>query len=327
MAGDYTRRMTAKAWLQVCAVAVVGLLAGWQLWPAEQPQPVAAMPVRPFVHPKFFDYVLPSEEDPITDEIQMAAKRFAFFLDESDIFAKPQADDVMEPEDLADAGVEDTYTNAPARQTDHGEGMAFAPPPPRRRSQKHTDESSSDSTYLPPKWAVASGGWWSGSRELSGIHHYAPTRLGITMEYRLKERWTLEGGLVYTRLKSDLTLPVDGRQVDCQQVLRYIGVPLTVNYSLLYKKHFRLYAAMGAMAEIHLSATRTGAPDPDSHPFQMTGLLGVGAELHFLRWMWLYAQPGLYYHFDNFSSTPNLYQDKRFGLDFKLGLRFPLKLQ
>lgn len=37
------------------------------------------------------------------------------------------------------------------------------------------------------------------------VHHRQPLRFGLSLRYRIDDRWSLEAGLAYTRLISDIT--------------------------------------------------------------------------------------------------------------------------
>ena len=147
------------------------------------------------------------------------------------------------------------------------------------------------------------------------VNHRQPVRFGLSLRYRLSDRWSLESGLAYTRLSSDITTIVDGVTTTTEQRLNYIDLPLSVSYSLWKSRYFGLYIATGAMIEKRL----------DASPWQFSLNGAVGAEYKLTNYFSLYAEPGIGYYFKDGSSTPTIYQDRPLNFNLSFGLRFNLK--
>ena len=146
-------------------------------------------------------------------------------------------------------------------------------------------------------------------------HHYQPVRFGLSLRYCLNDRWSLEGGLVYTRLSSDITTMVDGVTSLTEQRLNYIGLPLNISYNLWKSNHFGLYVTAGGMIEKSLDTT----------PWQFSINEAVGAEYKLTDIFSLYAEPGLGYYFKDGSTTSTIYQDRPLNFNLSIGIRFNLK--
>lgn len=158
-------------------------------------------------------------------------------------------------------------------------------------------------------------------------HHHQPIRLGVSVRYGLGKRWSLESGLTYTYLVSDITRSVKGSSYQIEQRLSYIGVPLNVNYLLWSNPHFNVYSSAGGMVETMVKGKRKNEEYEINErvgrqpvQFSVQGAAGVeympGGNLS------IYAEPGLAYHFSNHSTIPTFYQDKPLSFNLNLGLRF-----
>ena len=147
------------------------------------------------------------------------------------------------------------------------------------------------------------------------IHHRQPVRLGFSLRYRLTEHWSIESGLTYTRLLSDITTKENGVTAMTEQKLNYLGLPLNFSYELWKNRHFGLYGTAGTTIEKRLDAS--------TWQFSLNG--AIGAEYKLTDFFSLYAEPGLGYYFKDGSTTPTIYQDRPLNFNLSLGLRFNLK--
>ena len=145
--------------------------------------------------------------------------------------------------------------------------------------------------------------------------HHQPVRFGLSLRYRLNDRWSVESGLLYTRLSSDITTSVDGSATVTEQHLNYIGMPLNLSYELWKNQHFGLYVTAGGIIEKRL----------DASPWQFSLNGAIGAEYKLTDIFSLYAEPGFGYYFPDGSNTPTIYQDRPLNLNLSFGLRFNLK--
>ena len=146
------------------------------------------------------------------------------------------------------------------------------------------------------------------------VHHRQPVRFGLSLRYRISDRWSVESGLSYTRLSSDITTLVDGVSTTEEQRLNYIGVPLNVGYQLWGNRRFSVYVLAGGIVEKML----------DASPWQFSLNGAAGVEYMFNRQFSIYAEPGFGYYFPDGSSIPTIYQDRRLNLNLGFGLRMNL---
>lgn len=156
---------------------------------------------------------------------------------------------------------------------------------------------------------------WQAPQLHQYIHHHQPLRFGLSLRYRLNDRWSMESGLTYTHLSSDITTTANGVTTMTEQRLNYVGLPLNVSYNLWKSRRLGLYVTAGSMVEKCL--------DNSSWQLSLSGAAGVEYKLTNI--FSLYAEPGIGYYFNNGSSTPTIYQDHPLNFNLSLGLRFNLK--
>ena len=163
----------------------------------------------------------------------------------------------------------------------------------------------------------------------TNLTHHQPVRLGLSLRYRLNDRWSIESGLAYTRLRSDLKWR-SGQEAE--QTLSYIGIPVNANYLLWGSRYVNFYVSVGGMVEKmvkgSLYTTAKGKEQSESisiHPLQFSVNGGIGAEFNLTNQFSIYAEPGMGYYFDNGSDVRTYYQDKPFSFNLNIGLRFNIK--
>ena len=194
--------------------------------------------------------------------------------------------------------------------------------------QEKTNASTTDKEPNPSTVSTKTG-----VREES-VKHRLPVRFGLSLRYRLNDRWSLESGLAYTRLRSDIKQNDNGVRTNTEQTLSYIGIPVTASYLLSSSRYVNFYVSAGGMAEkmvkgrqhieyVGKDQARTESVSIRPLQWSVNGALGVEFNLSPL--FSIYAEPGVGYYFDNGSSIPTYYQDKPFNFNLNLGLRFNLK--
>ena len=167
--------------------------------------------------------------------------------------------------------------------------------------------------------------------------HHQPVRFGITLSFRLNDRWSLESGLVYSRLSSDyLTTEEDVARgtikytPKIEQRLNYLGIPLKVNFHLWENRHFAAYLSAGGTVEKMVKGSLMETTSKETRrarirPLQFSVNGAFGLEYKLIDLLGIYAEPGVGYYFDNGSTLSTFYQDKPFSFNLNLGLRFNLK--
>ena len=180
-------------------------------------------------------------------------------------------------------------------------------------------------------------------------------KVGLSARYHFNDSWSLQAGIDYSYHSSDFVLQVENAQIQGDQKLHFVGVPVALAYSLWSPGRFNVYLSGGALAytlwnpgrfNIYLSAggeiekvvkgsrstlsmtsnmaDRKVRQDVEEKPWQISIGGSAGVQFSITKLLSVYAEPGVAYYFDNKSSLPTIYQEKPFNFNLNMGLRFNL---
>lgn len=170
----------------------------------------------------------------------------------------------------------------------------------------------------------------------STVKNWQPIQVGVSVAYSFTDRLSIESGLTYSCLISDLSSGTPLGNYDIRQTLHYIGLPLALRYDFLKIKGFRLYASAGGQMEKCVAGkTRTdyfvdGKKVSSENgrimvePLQWSVNTYVGAQYSFNSLVGLYVEPGAAYYFRNGSPVNCIYSERPFNFSLRAGLRFSL---
>ena len=175
------------------------------------------------------------------------------------------------------------------------------------------------------------------SNEISStVKNWQPIQIGVSVAYSFTDRLSIESGLTYSCLVSDLSSGTPSGNYDIRQTLHYIGLPLALRYDFLKIKGFSLYASAGGQMEKCVAGkTRTdyfvdGKKVSSENgrimvePLQWSVNAYVGAQYSFNRLVGLYIEPGAAYYFRSGSPVNCIYSERPFNFSLRAGLRFSL---
>ena len=163
--------------------------------------------------------------------------------------------------------------------------------------------------------------------------HHLPVRMGISLAYRLNDRWSIESGVTYTHLSSETKEGTAANHITGSQRLNYVGIPLNIKYKALSHSRFSIYASAGLHTEKCVSGdlSRNYVINSDnkkneqltieSKPLQISVNAAAGLQYDFLHNIGIFAEPGLSYYFDDRSSLSTIYKEKPLNFSLNLGLR------
>lgn len=165
------------------------------------------------------------------------------------------------------------------------------------------------------------------------VTHRQPVKVGVSASFPLTRRLSLETGLTYSYLVSDLTSGSDVNRYETRQKLHYLGIPLNLNVSLWNNHRFDIYLSGGALAEKCIYGTtsttyitgheqRKGETEHiNVKPVQWSVNASAGAQVNFTKYLGLYLEPGVSYYFDNGSFVETVYNKKTWNFNLRIGLR------
>lgn len=148
--------------------------------------------------------------------------------------------------------------------------------------------------------------------------HHQPLGLGLSVRRVFRHGLSLESGLVYTLLRSDVRKPFASD--DIAQQLHFVGIPLRVNWQFLHRRGFHLYIGAGGQIEKCVYA-KFGSKVVTEHGVQWSAFGVAGAEYRFGRTVGLYFEPELSYYFTR-TELRTARTDDPLTLTLRLGLRF-----
>lgn len=169
--------------------------------------------------------------------------------------------------------------------------------------------------------------------EDSHMDHKFPVSVGFSVHKYLTPRLHIGTGLVYTYMSSKAE--IEGAfNYRYRQRLHYLGIPLTVNYSVFDRGRFDIYFSGGAMAEFALSArgttelykdrafvsSETCKIAADGALWSVNLGLGVGFDLvdHF----GIYVEPAVSYYFENKRQPASYRTQNPWNVNLGVGFRY-----
>ena len=325
-------RSARVLWLRrMAAAAVILLIAGVGYWSFLSNESEQSPSITASVEEQSLDAY---EEQP-EKQVDTAPATSDMFLKKT----KPQHElvAISEPEEVITVSTIDPDTiNTPAtseqkqpqaaeKKTKPSESPRHVIYPSDLRDRKHSVNRLTAQVYMSSTmtggrtdYFNAQGGYASSDPfqdSVQHIHHRQPIRFGFSLRYRFNADWSVESGLTYTRLSSDINTTVGRLATVTEQQLNYIGLPLNISYEFYKSRHFGLYLTTGGTTEKCL--------DTSSWQFSLNG--AIGAEYQLMDFLSLYAEPGLGYYFKNGSTKPTIYLDHPLNFNLSLGLRFTVK--
>lgn len=175
-----------------------------------------------------------------------------------------------------------------------------------------------------------------GNEVSSTVRNYQPIQAGVTLAYYFTDRFSIETGVTYSCLISDLSSGTDAGKYEIRQTLHYVGVPLNIRYDFLKIRGFRVYASAGGQVEKCVAGrTRTDYFVVERKISSENGRISVeplqwsvnacaGVQYDFIPWAGIYLEPGAAYYFGNGSPVNCIYSERPFNFSIRAGLRFNL---
>ena len=167
------------------------------------------------------------------------------------------------------------------------------------------------------------------------MDHRLPISVGLNVRKYLTPRLGVETGLVYSYLRSQAQIEgAFGYQYT--QKVHYLGIPLSLTYSVLDRKRLDFYFIGGVMVEKAISATGqvdvfNGATRVSSTTNRLSanGVLGsvhvgTGFGYNFIDRMGLYVEPSVNYYFRNDNQPITYRTANRWNINIRMGLRYNL---
>lgn len=164
-------------------------------------------------------------------------------------------------------------------------------------------------------------------------HHRNPISIGIALSRKVNEKLSVETGLQYDRLNSRFITGSLQNNIEEEQRIDYLGVPLGMTYRLFKHKPFTLYGMAGIMLHIPLHGSSASDYMVDglktyhfestvNAPLQWTVPLGLGVQYQLTPHLGIYAQPTLNWHIPGNSSVRTMWTEYPWQVTVPIGIRF-----
>ena len=164
--------------------------------------------------------------------------------------------------------------------------------------------------------------------------HHLPVRAGLSVRWEFFPRLSLETGLTYTLLSSEMTSGSEKYNYVSKQKLNYIGIPLNLNYTFLDTRFIGLYVSAGGMMEKCVEGRLSTDYVSNGNiidkttdrlrvdPLQWSVNLSAGLQFNIIRSTGIFVQPGISWYFDNGSPVETIYKAKPLNFDLRFGIRY-----
>lgn len=160
--------------------------------------------------------------------------------------------------------------------------------------------------------------------------HKQPLSFGLTFGKSFSGKFTIETGLVYSLLMSDIENLEKDRSV--RQTLHYIGIPVRFNWNFVNKPKYAVYTGVGGMVEKCVYG-KVGNEKVNIKSVQTSLNLAVGAQYKFNETVGIYFEPGLTYYLGmnkdgslgemrNGVQIKSIHSENPLGFTLQAGFRF-----
>ena len=163
-------------------------------------------------------------------------------------------------------------------------------------------------------------------------HHYMPITFSLALKYQMNNRFGLETGLNYSRLKSEFEMGTNGNTINEQQTIHYLGIPLKGTYNIYNGKLWNLYGNFGVTMEIpvytplstnyFVNGTMELNEKSKLHaPWQWSVGTGLGLQYNLTPNVGLFTEPSLQYYIPTGGSIETYRTEHPFMFSLPLGIR------
>lgn len=151
----------------------------------------------------------------------------------------------------------------------------------------------------------------------SSFRHHLPLSFGFTVRREFPYDLSLESGVVYTLLWSDVRLRYSSE--DVSQKLHFIGIPLRMNWQFVEQDRFSSYVGAGGMVEKCISA-KFGSETLDEGTLQWSVAAALGVQYRLVDQVGLYFEPEVSYYLTD-TQLRTSRSDAPLSLTLRLGVR------
>lgn len=154
--------------------------------------------------------------------------------------------------------------------------------------------------------------------QIVDIKHKQPLSFGFSVRKGLAKGFSVETGLTYTYLASDVKFERSTEMVS--QKLHYLGIPLRANWNFIDRKAFTMYVSAGGVMEKCVYG-KIGSNEETVKPLQFSVMGAVGAQYNISNRVGIYLEPGISYFFDDGSEVQTIRKENPCNFTLQAGIR------
>ena len=155
--------------------------------------------------------------------------------------------------------------------------------------------------------------------DIINAKHHQPISVGMNVRKALNHGFSIETGLMFTMLASDITL-AGNHESTFKQKLHYLGIPIKANWNFLQSRYFTLYVSGGGQIEKCVYG-KIGDEKINEKPWQFSVMGGIGAQVNISKHFGIYVEPGVAYFFENNSKLQTIRKEHPLNFNLQTGLR------
>jgi hypothetical protein len=159
---------------------------------------------------------------------------------------------------------------------------------------------------------------YTNNSRVKSIKHRQPVSVAVNVRKGLPLGFSVEAGVMYTRLVSDAVLAETGATVT--QRLHYIGIPVRANWNFVTRERFTAYLSAGGAVEKCVYGT-LGSETVTVNPLQLSVSAAAGAQLNLTKHLGVYVEPGVSHYFDDGSDVETIRKERTLNFTLQAGLR------
>lgn len=156
------------------------------------------------------------------------------------------------------------------------------------------------------------------TRQVRDVKHRQPISIGVSVRKALPKNFSVETGLTYTFLSSEISYEGSSEKTD--QKLHYIGIPVRANWNFVNRKRFTAYVSAGGTIEKCVYG-KVASERETVKPVQLSVMGAVGAQYNVSNRVGIYVEPGVSYFFDDGSKIETIRKENPTNFTLQAGVR------
>jgi RNA polymerase sigma factor (sigma-70 family) len=159
----------------------------------------------------------------------------------------------------------------------------------------------------------------------TSVHHLMPITFGVRFSKEFSPSWSVESGLQYSLLRSEITNTVGNWSYVRNVRANYLSIPIAISYNFMQMNRTNMYVSGGVSLDIPVGASISSDVNNETqslkYPISISPGVGLGFEYKITPSSMLFVQPTLNYHIMKKSDYPILWQDKPVSFELPVGIR------